>query len=335
MTDSRKNTLLIGCGYWGLKWANTLKLENRLSAICELDKNRQAFLREKYPNTPIVESIDEAIAHYPVDSAVIATPAITHANVAMEALSKGLHTLVEKPIATASSDVKKLMTLADEQNLVLAVGHLLVFHPAIIRLKELIDSGELGEVKTIQSVRTNLGKIREDENALWSLAPHDLSLLSFLHGKPFKPVTAFKLSPLKRSGIEDTVDAYLVAEDGVEARIHVSWLSPNKVRQTVVTGTKKIAVFDDVTDQDQKLKTIEYFIGTDDQGFSEVTQGITKYWEFDFYNLPLALEYQAFRDAIDHGKPLPNSGNHGLEVIENMEIIQDIINQRTPVGTCV
>jgi predicted dehydrogenase len=238
---------LAGLGYWGPNLARNLDdlpgLD--LAWLCDLDEDRleryAARFSEARPTTRFEDLLeDESLA-----AIAIATPVVTHFELARQALLADKHVFVEKPLALSSTLGEQLVALAEERGLVLMPGHLLLYHPGVARLKELVASGELGRLLYVYGNRQNLGQIRRDENALWSLGAHDLSVI--LHLVEDEPVEAWaRGESFLNPGVEDVVFCYLRFSSGVVAHMHLSWLDPHKMRRMTVVGDRKMAVFDDM-----------------------------------------------------------------------------------------
>jgi predicted dehydrogenase len=237
----------VGLGYWGPNLARNLdELEGaELTWICDRDEDRLARYGGRFPDARKTRSFDEMLADDEVDAVAIATPVVTHFELAREALLAGKHVFVEKPLALSSALGEQLVALAEERALVLMPGHLLLYHPGVAKLKDLVDSEELGRLLYVYGNRQNLGQIRKDENALWSLGAHDLSVILHLVGE--EPVEAWaRGESFLNPGVEDVVFCYLRFPSGVVAHMHLSWLDPHKMRRMTVVGDKKMAVFDDM-----------------------------------------------------------------------------------------
>jgi predicted dehydrogenase len=234
-----------GLGYWGPNLARNFDDLGVLTALCELDPELRDRYASRYPNARMHADFDELLADDGVEAIVVATPVPTHHDLAKRALEAGKHVLVEKPPAMRGVEIDELVAIAGERDLVLMPGHLLLYHPGIRKLKQLIDDGELGDVLCVYGNRQNLGIVRTNENALWSLGVHDLSVILFLldeepseavaHGRDF-------LTP----GVEDVVFCYLRFPSGKIAHMHLSWLDPHKMRKITVVGREKMVVFDDM-----------------------------------------------------------------------------------------
>jgi predicted dehydrogenase len=240
-----------GLGYWGPNLARNFGSLADLRWLCDLSPDLLESAARAHPQARTTADFEELLADQDVDAVVIATPVVTHYELAKQALSAGKHVFVEKPQAQSSAEAEELAALAQEQGLVLMPGYLLLYHPALHRLKELIDGGDLGDVLYLYGNRQNLGQIRRDENALWSIGAQDLSMI--LHLVDEEPVEAWaRGESFLRSGIEDVVFCYLRFPSGVIAHMHVSWLDPHKMRKLTVVGRDKMAVFDDM-EPDRKL----------------------------------------------------------------------------------
>ncbi|MHA1381799.1 MAG: Gfo/Idh/MocA family oxidoreductase [Candidatus Helarchaeota archaeon] len=243
-----KNIAVIGCGYWGKNLVRNFYELNSLHTICDLDEYKIKLLQEKYPETSVSHDYKKLLNSSEIDAVVIATPALTHYKIAKEALLAEKDIFVEKPLALSYKEAEELVSLAKINDKILMVGHVLEYHPAIIKLKELIDKGELGNIKYIYSNRLNLGKFRTEENILWSFAPHDISIiLNILEEMPIE-VSAHGANYLEPN-ITDVTVTNLTFLSGVKAHIFVSWLHPYKEQKLVIIGGKKMAMFDNVNSQ--------------------------------------------------------------------------------------
>lgn len=250
------NICVIGCGRWGKNHVKNYHELGHLYSVCEKNPEIKAELRENYENIIIYDDFNEVLNDKNIDGIVITTPAETHFELAQKSLKAGFPTFVEKPVCLNLKDSEILTGLAESAGLPLMVGHILEYHPAVLKMKELAESGEIGEIKHIRCARINLGKIRNNENIWWSFAPHDLSIIfKFFNEEPYK-VKASSFKPIQEN-IADTVYADLFFTGQRSAHIHVSWLEPEKLHQTVIIGEKGMLVFDDTKIRD-KLKLIKY-----------------------------------------------------------------------------
>ena len=236
---------MAGLGYWGPNLARNFDELAELAWICDADRERLTEFASRYPQAKRTESFEEMLGDSDLDAVVIATPVPTHYELARSALAAGVNVLVEKPPAMRAVEMDELVGLAAERNLVLMPGHLLLYHPGVQKLKELIDTGELGEVLCLYGNRQNLGIVRTNENALWSLGVHDLSVILYLLDEEPEACVAHGRDFLTE-GVEDVVFCYLRFPSGKIAHMHLSWLDPHKMRKITVVGREKMVVFDDM-----------------------------------------------------------------------------------------
>jgi len=233
-----------GLGHWGPNLARNFAELAELAWLCDSDPERKD-VASRYPQARFTQSFDELLGDPELDAVIVATPVPTHFDLARRALEAGKHVLVEKPPAMRGHEMEELVALAQERDLVLMPGHLLLYHPGVRRLQEMIAAGELGDVLCIYGNRQNLGIIRSNENALWSLGVHDLSVILYLLDE--EPETAIALGrDFLTEGVEDVVFCYLRFPSGRIAHMHLSWLDPHKMRKITVVGTEKMVVFDDM-----------------------------------------------------------------------------------------
>jgi predicted dehydrogenase len=240
-----------GLGHWGKNLVRNFDELADLTWICDSDEARRAEFGARYPNARVTASFDEMVADDDLQAVVIATPVPTHHPLAKQALEAGKHVFVEKPPAMRAAEMEELVALAEERGLVLMPGHLLLYHPGVEKLKELVDSGQLGDVLCVYGNRQNLGIIRTNENALWSLGVHDLSVILYLIGEQPSQAIA-NGNAFLNAGVEDVVFCYLQFPSGKIAHMHLSWLDPHKMRKLTVVGRDKMAVFDDM-ELEQKI----------------------------------------------------------------------------------
>ena len=317
-----------GLGYWGPNLARAFSELADLRWLCDLSPDLLDEASARHPQARTTTSFEEVLADPEVDAVVIATPVVTHYELAKQALTAGKHVFVEKPQAQTTAEAEELFGLAQQQGLVLMPGYLLLYHPAITKLKELIETGELGELLYLYGNRQNLGKIRSDENALWSLGAHDLSMMLHLVGE--EPVEAWArgesfLSP----GIEDVVFCYLRFPSGVVAHTHVSWLDPHKMRKLTVVGRDKMAVFDDM---DLERKVTVYDKGPE-PGLRPATEWQVREGDITIPKLdneePLRREAAHFL-ALVEGKGDPIApGQAGVAVVRTLELLQESLEAAT------
>ena len=245
MSRYEVGTAVVGCGYWGKNLVRNFAAMSDLRVCCDASEAVRARMSAAYPNVAVTAELDDVLADDSVQAVVLATPAPSHAELAVAALRAGKHVFVEKPLALSLADGERIAREAAAADRTVMVGHLMEYHPGVEYLKELIEGGELGEVYYCYSQRVNLGKVRADENALWSLAPHDISVLLYLLDEEPTEVVAMGQAFL-RPGVEDVVFLNLKFGSGRVASIHVSWLDPHKERRLTVVGNRKMAVMDDM-----------------------------------------------------------------------------------------
>jgi predicted dehydrogenase len=241
----------VGLGQWGGNLARNFGELADLAWLCDIDEHQHAGLAQRYPTARLTAQLDDVLADDSVEAVVIATPVPTHYELARRALEAGKHVFVEKPPAMRAAELEELCDLAEDGGRVLMPGHLLLYHPGVRKLKEIVDSGELGDVLYVYGNRQNLGTFRTNENALWSLGVHDLSVLLFLIEEEPSEVRAHGNAFLNQ-GVEDVVFCYLRFPSGKMAHMHLSWLDPHKIRRVTVVGDDRMAVFDDM-EPDRKI----------------------------------------------------------------------------------
>jgi len=311
----------VGIGQWGKNLLRNFAELADVTWLCDADPQRLAEFGARHPSARTTQQLDQVLADESLDGVVVATPVPTHYELSKRALEAGKHVFVEKPPAMHGAEMEELCELAEERNLVLMPGHLLLYHPGVVKLRQLVDSGELGEVLCVYGNRQNLGTIRLHENALWSLGVHDLSVLLYLvdeepselwaHGNAF-------LNP----GVEDVVFCYLRFPSGKIAHMHLSWLDPHKIRRITVVGRDKMVVFDDM-ELERKITVYD----------KAPEQPTTTYGEWrtrtgDIYSPkipntePLRVECEHFLSLVrGEGDPL-RAARDGLVVVRALEQLQ-------------
>ncbi len=315
MNVSLPRVAVIGCGYWGKNLVRNFHQLGALALVADATPTGRERAQSIAPGTPVVPSEDEVLAA-DVAGVVIATPAETHYDIARKALLAGKDVFVEKPLALRYEQGRELVRLAQARGRILMVGHVLEYHPAIVRLLSMIRSGELGKVRYIYSNRLNLGKIRREENILWSFAPHDIAVILRITGEmPF--LVSATGGAYIQPNIADVTITNLLFDNGVRAHIFVSWLHPFKEQRLVVIGSRKMASFDDVTKRlvlyDQRVEWRQ------DQ--PEPVKGPGQAIAFSPEE-PLRLECQAFLDAIKTRQPPITHGESGLRVLRVLQAAQ-------------
>jgi predicted dehydrogenase len=317
------NIAVVGAGSWGKNLVrNFAGVKNaRLAAVCDRDEKCLAALAPSYPQARFTRDFAEVLGDRDISAVVIATDAPTHYRLAMDALAAGKHTYVEKPMCQSPAEAEALADAAEKAGLKIMVGHLLLYHPAVLKLKSLVDSGELGTIYYMYTQRLNLGVVRSNENAWWSLAPHDISVINFLFGAMPSRVSAQGQCYLQ-PGIEDVVFATLYFPDGRLAQVHTSWLDPHKMRKMTVVGAKKMVTFDDMLPSE---KVWIYDKGASPSlSYSSYGEAITlRQGDIHIPKLdatePLRLECQHFVDSIVNNSGVRSDGRDGVRVVKVLE----------------
>jgi predicted dehydrogenase len=319
---------IVGLGYWGPNLARNLGAIAgcELAWLCDASPEARAKLERSFPGARSTADIEDLLADPEIDGIVLATPVPTHAELAIAVAGAGKHCFVEKPLATNAADAERAVAAAAAAGKILMVGHLLEYHPAVARLKELLDSEELGELFYIYGNRLNLGQLRKDENALWSLGAHDVSVALHLIGEEPVECLAHGASYV-REGVQDVVFCYLRFPSGVVAHLHLSWLDPHKERRITVVGSRRMATFDDML--------IEGKLTIYDKGFDEDTRSWGEYiarsgdtFSPRIPNLePLRIECEHFVQCIRTGETPRSDGQSGLRVVRVLEQLQQALDR--------
>ncbi len=316
---------VVGLGYWGPNIARNIDAmaDVELAWVADSDPRR---LERGFGTARTTDSLDELLADDALDGVMLATPVPTHAQLAVRVLEAGKHCFVEKPLAQSVAEAQAAVAAAERAKRILMVGHLLEYHPGVRKLREIAASGELGEVRYIYTNRLNLGQLRADENALWSLGAHDVSVVLALAGEePFELDARGEC--YMRPGIEDVVFAYLRFPSGITAHLHLSWLDPHKERRLTVVGSQRMATFDDM-ELERKLTIY-------DKGFDESTDSwgeyITRSGDVTSPRIPnaepLRLECEHFVQCIRSGEQPRSDGRSGLRVVRVLEGLQRALEE--------
>ena len=333
---------VVGAGYWGQNLVRNMAGLGRLAAICDSSPAVRDRMSGLYPGVRVYEHLDDVLACDDVGGVMLPVPSSLHHRLARKALQAGKHTYVEKPISLSVSDGEDLVRLADDQGVQLMVGHLLLYHPCVAWLNQAVDAGELGRVLYLNMTRVNLGKVRHDENAMWSLAPHDISVALHLLGQSPTHVAAQGFCWLQpRAGIEDVVFLTLKFADGVAVQIHLSWLDPHKKRQLTIVGSKKMVTFDDMATE--KIRVLDKGVdGVDEldraqpyESYAELLtlrQGDIRIPHIAMRE-PLRALCEDFLRAVDTGAQPLTHGQSGVEVLKVLQAGQQSLQAGgTPVA---
>ncbi len=304
----KKCTAVVGCGLWGRNIVRNFYNLGALHSVCDLDKENLKMIQELYPDVETTSDFNGLLSNPDIKALCIVTPSHTHFNLVKKAILAGKHVYVEKPISTSAKEALELKDLAEEMNVKLLVGHLLLYHPAVNRLKMLIAQGVLGEIKYVQSDRLNINYFKNDRSVMWDLAPHDVSMIAHVTGKaPLKVLNAVGVDS-EFENICDITHLTIEFEDGVIGQVSDSWIHPQKRVSLLVRGTKATAILDD-TIQEGKLKVYDNKKGS--QNEIEV---------FDYLEIePLKLECQHFLSCIENDKTPRSDGENGYMIVKILE----------------
>jgi predicted dehydrogenase len=314
---------VVGLGYWGPNLARNFDrlAASELTWICDVSEDARSRWAPSFPRSRVAAELDELLADPSVDAVVVATPVPTHAHLAQRVLEAGKHCFVEKPLAQSAAEAEQVLDAARDSGRVLMVGHLLEYHPGVAKLKELADSGELGAIRYLYSNRLNLGKLRADENALWSLGAHDVSMVLRLAGEEPHECLAIGESYM-RDGVEDVVFCYLRFPSGVAAHLHLSWLDPHKERRLTVVGSRRMATFDDM-ELERKVTVYDKGFDEDYSSYGEYIARSGDIWSPRVSNEePLRIECRHFVERVRDGGDPRSGGEAGLRVVRVLEALQ-------------
>lgn len=308
------NVAVLGAGIWGKNLVRNFFNLNYLHTVCDMDEENLNKVKNEYPDIHLTKDFNEVLADKEIDGVVVATPSHTHYKIVKAALLAGKHVYVEKPLATAVSEAEELTKIANDRNLVLMVGHLLLYHPAVNRLKMIVDSGELGEIRYVQSDRLNINYFKNDRSVMWDLAPHDVSMVSYILGEKPKRVVSAVGTSSESNEIMDITHIDIEFESGAMAHISDSWIHPQKRVNLMIRGTKGSAVFDD-TLKENKL-----------QVFQNSTPNSASNIALDYIEIePLKLECEHFIKCIEHGQKARSDGENGCLVVGILEAAEKIM----------
>ncbi|HET8820184.1 MAG TPA: Gfo/Idh/MocA family oxidoreductase [Thermoleophilaceae bacterium] len=314
---------VVGLGYWGPNLARNFDRlpDAELRWLCDASDEALARWGAAFPSAQATTSLDDLLADDSLDAVAVATPVPTHAELAQRVLAAGKHCFVEKPLGRSEQEAQAVVDAARSAERVLMVGHLLEYHPGIEQLSDLVRSGELGELRYVYSHRLNLGKHRQDENALWSLGAHDVSVILRLAGEEPYECTAVGESYVK-AGVEDVVFAFMRFESGLTAHMHLSWLDPHKERRFTVVGSKRMASFDDM-ELERKLTVYDKGFDEDYSSYGEyIARSGDAFSPRVSNEEPLRIECRHFVDCVREGREPRSDGEAGLRVVRVLEQLQ-------------
>jgi len=305
---------VIGCGVWGRNIVRNFYNLGVLDIVCDIDEENLKKVTEQYPGVKVTKDFHDIINNPEITGVAVVTPSHTHYKMVHAMLDAGKNVYVEKPISTVAQEAKDLTETANSKGLVLMVGHLLLYHPAVNRLKMLIEEGVLGDIVYAQSDRLNINFFKNDRSVMWDLAPHDVSMISYVIGKdPIRVISAVGCSS-DRNDIMDITHLSIEFEDGVVGQISDSWITPRKHVQLLVRGTKATAILDD-TVAENKLVIFDNFK-------KDITQNI----QLDYLEIePLKLECQHFISCCETGKKARSSGDNGFMVTAILEQAEKVM----------
>lgn len=318
------NVAVIGCGYWGPNLIrNFSSLPGcRVKRICDVDDKRLEHMKRLYPAVEPTRNVDEVVHDAEIDAVVVATPVHLHHDLGLRSLLAGKHTFIEKPMAPSAGQCNELVELAHKKKLTLMVGHTFIYSTPVRRIKEIVDSGEIGEIQYISSRRLNLGLFQKDINVAWDLAPHDISIILYLLGRPPVSINCQGKAHVNRD-IEDVTNMSLNFDNGGFAIVHSSWLDPNKVREMVIVGSRKMIVYND-NEPLEKIKIFDKRVEAPPH-YDTFAEFQYSYHYGDAYIPylkqvePLKAETQHFLDCIRSGGRPETSGLEGLRVVQILE----------------
>lgn len=305
---------VIGCGVWGRNIVRNFYNLNVLDTVCDIDEENLKKVTQEYTGVKVTKDYNDILNNPEITGVAVVTPSHMHYKLVKAMLLAGKHVYVEKPISTVAEEARDLAKLALERGLVLMVGHLLLYHPAVNRLKMLVEEGVLGEIVYAQSDRLNVNYFKNDRSVMWDLAPHDVSMISYVIGKdPVRVISAIGCSS-ERNEIMDITHLGIEFEDGIIAQISDSWITPKKHVTLMVRGTKATAILDD-TVMENKLSVYDNFAG-----------GATKDVPLDYLEIePLKLECQHFISCCESGKKARSDGENGFTVVRILEEAEKIM----------
>ena len=318
------NIAVVGCGYWGPNLVRNFSSisECKIKKVCDTDVERLTYIKRLYSEVETVSEFEQVVGAPEIDAVAVATPVRFHFEMAMKSLQAGKHTFIEKPMASSVAECKELIEIAEKKNLILMVGHTFVYSTPVRKIKEIVDSGELGRIQYISARRLNLGLLQKDINVAWDLAPHDISIILYIMNETPVSVNCQGKAHVNPD-IEDVTSMTLnFARDGL-ATIQSSWLDPNKVREITFVGNKKMLVYNDV-EPIEKIKIYDKHVDIPSH-YDTFAEFQYAYHYGDMYSPylklvePLKVECQHFLDCIRTGRKAQSSGIEGIRIIQILE----------------
>ena len=305
---------VIGCGVWGRNIVRNFYNLGVLDTVCDIDEENRKKVLEQYPGVKVTSDFKEIINNPEITAVAVVTPSHTHYKMVHAMLDAGKNVYVEKPISTVAQEAKDLTEVANSKGLVLMVGHLLLYHPAVYRLKMLIEEGELGDIVYAQSDRLNINFFKNDRSVMWDLAPHDVSMMSYVTGKdPVRVISAVGCSS-DRNDIMDITHLTIEFEGGMVGQISDSWITPRKHVQLLVRGTKATAILDDTVPENKLVV------------FDNYNKDISQNFKLDYLEIePLKLECQHFINCCETGKKARSDGDNGFMVTKILEQAEKVM----------
>ena len=326
------NIAVIGFGYWGPNIVRNFESAEgaKVVTICDMDEKQRQRAARMYPNIKVTDALSEATSATEVDAVAIVTPVFTHHDLAKQALNNGKHVFVEKPFTATSEEAKELINLAEQKGLVIMVDHTFLFTGAVRKIKELVDQGVLGDLYYYDSTRVNLGLFQHDVNVVWDLAPHDFSIMNYLVNEKPVGLSATGAGHFGR-GLEDVAYVSVYFESNMIAHFNVNWLSPVKLRSTLIGGANKMLLWNDL-ENDEKIKV--YDKGVDVRSKEGLYNLLVSYRSGDMFSPrtemteALKLEAEYFITCIDKNEKPFNDGAAGLEVVDMLKASDQSIKQK-------
>jgi predicted dehydrogenase len=328
----------LGCGYWGPNLLRnfTAAPQSRVKWVAEQSEARRAFVEQNFPGTQTTPDWEAALADPEVEAVVVATPAFTHYSLAKAALNAGKHVFVEKPLAMSTSEADELAELSARREKTLMVGHTFLYNAAVRYTKKLLDNNDLGDIFYIYSQRLNLGQVRADVNAWWNLAPHDVSILLYLMNDQLPATVGAHGMDYLQPGIQDVVFATLIWPNRVAAQVQVSWLDPGKVRKLTLVGSRKMLVYDDVSDEkiaiydkgvDRIPKIGERMDYDNVHNYQLLQRAGDVLWPHIQFQEPLKTEAAHFLDCVRTGQTPLTGPRHARDVVAVLEAVQQSLDE--------